>query len=77
MTKEISLRLLRQYQEVSENIQWATESLEILYGMADRFPSDGSRAKAMRWLGFAQGVLVSNRVYTLEQVKEHSKDGSL
>jgi hypothetical protein len=29
--------------------------------------------KIMRWLGFIQGALVANFVYSLEEVKEHSR----
>lgn len=29
--------------------------------------------KALRWLGFVQGVLVANNVFTIEDVKEHSR----
>ena len=44
-----------------------------IQGMRFRFPEDGSEAKAMRWLGFAQGWLVASDVYTLEECKLHSK----
>lgn len=29
--------------------------------------------KAMRWLGFIQGVLWMNGVYTIEQMKDHNR----
>lgn len=31
--------------------------------------------KIMRWLGFMQGVLWCNGVYTIEQMQEHNKNG--
>ena len=33
----------------------------------------GHIEKAMRWLGFMQGYLVSIGVYTLEEMKQHNK----
>ena len=42
-------------------------------GMRARFPADGSTSKAMRWLGYMQGVLEATGVYTLDEVKEHSR----
>ena len=44
----------------------------IIIGLIDRFPADGSGAKAMRWLGFIQGALYSQGAYTLEDLKQHS-----
>ena len=34
---------------------------------------NGRIEKAMRWLGFIQGVLVAKNYYTLEEVKSHSR----
>lgn len=34
---------------------------------------EGHREKAMRWLGFIQGVLFSNNIYSVEQLKEHNR----
>lgn len=45
--------------------------------MSSRFPSTGSKAKAMRWLGYMQGVLVATRVFTLDEVKRHAKNKQL
>lgn len=49
-------------------------ALSDVVGMWNRFPSEGSKAKAMRWLGYMQGVCVASEVFTLDQVKEHSKN---
>lgn len=46
-------------------------------GMPGRFPKDGSEAKAMRWLGYIQGISVAYGFYTLEEVKQHSMRRSL
>jgi len=45
----------------------------VLSGIYDRFPTDGSEAKAMRWLGFMQGALYARGVFTLDEVKDHSR----
>lgn len=48
------------------------EKLAHIIDMAERCGEHGER-KMMRWLGYIQGVLVAFDIYTLEQVKEHSK----
>lgn len=73
MTKDTAIELVRQYAEIA-----------YLSGMRDptiveihtRWPEDGSERKAMRWLGFMQGVLYSNHLCTLDELKEHSRRGS-
>lgn len=37
------------------------------------FVAEGRRDKLMRWLGFAQGVLWSAGVYSLEDLKNHNR----
>lgn len=39
----------------------------------EEFIKAGRMDKVMRWLGFIQGVLWVNRVYTLEELKNHNK----
>ena len=39
----------------------------------NRWPADGSTDKAMRWLGFMQGVMWSAGYYTLAEIKAHSR----
>lgn len=34
---------------------------------------DGKIDKASRWLGFIQGVLVTRKLFTFEEVKSHSR----
>lgn len=38
-----------------------------------RLVDDGSVPKAMRWLGFLQGVLWARNAYTLAELRSHSK----
>lgn len=73
MTRIEAVTLLREYQEVVERRPALSDGEKLLVGIADRFPSGGSERKAMRWLGFAQGVLVAAGVFSLEQVREHSR----
>jgi len=81
MTKDTALRLLGEYCAIIEDRWESAESafarlaLVDTEGMAERFPKDGSEAKAMRWLGYAQGVLVATGLYSLGEVKEHSRRG--
>ena len=86
MTREDALDLLEQYAErvsdspsaartaiLSQKAEDRRAMLREVEGMHSRFPADGSERKAMRWLGFMQGVLVALGVYTLDEVKEHSR----
>lgn len=41
--------------------------------MALTFIEAGNTDKAMRWLGYVQGVLVYSGRFTLKQVKNHSR----
>lgn len=46
------------------------------HGMLDKmveFVREGRMEKANRWLGFVQGVLWANGIYTLEDFKEHNR----
>lgn len=74
MNKEQALDMLEQYANY-----FATRTLTVnpalrdAVGMPERFPIDGSENKAMRWLGYMQGVAVALNLFTLEEVKEHSR----
>jgi len=37
------------------------------------FVKEGRRRKANRWLGFVQGFLWANGIYTIEEMKEHNR----
>ena len=39
---------------------------------AQKFVDEGRIEKAMRWLGFLQGVFWATGIYTLDDVKHHS-----
>ncbi len=42
------------------------------------FVADGRREKAMRWLGFIQGVMFSEGIFTINELANHSRpDGSV
>jgi hypothetical protein len=71
MTKETALLMIAEYQK------YAIDRLDPLDGIRSRFPENGSKNKAMRWLGFCQGLLVARNVYTLEEIKEHSRVGKV
>lgn len=82
MTRETALKMLSQYCDAIKTGMWITGGemppvMKDAAGMADRFPEDGSEKKAMRWLGYMQGVLVCSQVFSLDEVKEHSKRGSV
>jgi len=50
--------------------------LEHCHGMLDKmidFVHEGRTEKVFRWLGFIQGVLWTNRVYTLTDLKNHNR----
>ena len=74
MTKDQALKMIEQYAD-----EFA------LHGCRDstivelplRFPEDGSVNKAMRWLGFIQGCAFALELFTLAELKEHSKRGSV
>lgn len=69
MTSKAAIALMYEYQELASGLD------DVLYGIGHRFPINGSVNKAMRWLGFCQGVLLERRVFTLEETKEHSRRG--
>ncbi|MEK7519908.1 MAG: hypothetical protein AAB581_01530, partial [Patescibacteria group bacterium] len=51
-------------------------SLAHCHSMLDKmvgFVHEGRMEKAFRWLGFIQGVLWTNRVYTLSDLKNHNR----
>lgn len=72
MTKEQALELLDFYDKKAS--ECPIGSVGIVAGMRERFPEDGSEKKAMRWLGFAQGIMVATGLFPLERVKQHSKE---
>jgi hypothetical protein len=71
MTKDEALDLVDQYCSLVKELGGHNE---IVTGLRSRFPEDGSEKKAMRWLGFMQGVLYITEIFTLEELKIHSRD---
>jgi hypothetical protein len=47
-----------------------------LIGMPERVTDAFSDSKTMRWLGFMQGALWMTRRFTLEELKEHSREAA-
>ena len=74
MTKEKALKLIKQYEFVLTD---RNESNPVVLHLLDRWPKGGSEAKAMRWLGFIQGICYAKRIFTLEELKKHSRRGEL
>lgn len=53
-----------------------SDVLTHLHGMIDEmreFVRDGRMDKAFRWLGFMQGALWCQGIYTLEELKNHNR----
>ncbi len=71
MTKDEALDLIDRYCSIAKERAVADE---VVTGLRSRFPKDGSEGKAMRWLGFMQGALYAANVFTLEELKVHSRD---
>jgi len=76
MKRSEAIHMMHAYGEyVAEHVPSnAHPVLTDLAEMPKRFPEDGSEDKAMRWLGYMQGVLASNGVFTLEELKIHNRD---
>lgn len=85
MTDEKILEVLDLYQRNLEKIYvYEGERLhkrpeDCLHHCLDMIPQmrqflkEGRREKVFRWLGFIQGVLWCEGVYTIEQMKDHNK----
>ena len=71
MTKDEALDLMDQYCSLVKELGGHNETVT---GLRSRFPEDGSEKKAMRWLGFMQGILYITEIFTLEELKVHSRD---
>jgi len=73
MTKTTALKLLTEYANLCAGMSHpiAKDAAR----MPDRFPESGSVRKAMRWLGYMQGVMVMSGAFRIDQVKEHSRRG--
>lgn len=86
MTRQRALGLLEEYGRYAKSVKWRISNninetqwkafLEV-QDVRKRFPDDGSTDKAMRWLGWVQGVMQACGVFTLEELKDHSRTGHL
>jgi len=74
MTKDEAVDLMDQYCSLVKELGGHNE---VVTGLRSRFPADGSKSKAMRWLGFMQGVLYITEIFTLEELKMHSRDKTI
>ena len=73
MTKETALKLITEYDQLAREQLRDTP----LIGISSRFPDNGDVLKAMRWLGYCQGVLNALGVFSLDDLKEHTRRGSM
>lgn len=89
MTPDKVLQVIKTYRERFEGdgigkidyphddlLEHAEIGLEHCHGMLDKmveFVHEGRIEKAFRWLGFIQGVLWTNRAYTLTELKDHNR----
>lgn len=78
MTREDAIDLIGQYckmwdNKVSRKAYQLVQDPDMIGGLRSRWPEDGSERKAMRWLGFMQGALWTLGIYTLDELKEHSR----
>lgn len=76
MTRKQALDLIKEYQDWANAEEMPSPDHSTLRTIRDRFPDDGSENKAMRWLGFCQGVLLATGVFTLDELKDHSRRAS-
>ncbi len=89
MTPEKVLQVIETYRQLfiergigktdyphDEFLEHVEVGLDHCHGMLDNmvdFVREGRMEKVFRWLGFIQGVLWSNRVYTLTDLKNHNR----
>lgn len=66
LTKQDAISLVEQYAAVADD-----EHIRTMPGRMTG--ADFDEGKAMRWLGWVQGVLCERGVYSLDDVKEHSR----
>lgn len=63
----------------AEPLDSPENGLEYCHGMLDTiegFVKENRIEKAFRWLGFIQGVLWAQKVYTLAELKSHNRKDS-
>lgn len=49
------------------------EHAQYMLEQTSQFAAEGRVEKAFRWLGFIQGILWCNEVYSIDEMKEHNR----
>lgn len=49
------------------------EHVRYMCNKGKEYIEDGHIEKSMRWLGFIQGVFFGNKIFTIEELRNHSK----
>lgn len=78
MTYEKMIRVIHKYQKDlsihEEDLHSASYLCHVKWMLKEMLPFvPGQWEKANRWLGFVQGVLWCEGVYTIEEMKNHNK----
>lgn len=73
MTNEKLAETLKIYEHAGGD--WGSDAryCTTMVPRALEFIEEGEIDKAHRWLGFIQGVMWVEKIYTLEELKEHSR----
>ena len=72
MTKEKLVEALKIYERSEGNWSSNARYCVAMVPRALKFVEEGRIEKAMRWLGFIQGVMWSEGIYTIDEMKEHN-----
>lgn len=64
---------LRDYNSIEISRDEQLSHINYMIGAAINFVQAGRIDKSFRWLGFIQGVLWANGIFTLDDLKEHSR----
>ena len=76
--RKINIFLLVMNNSLAHRLYFSAESVQLghLLEMIPQmrvFLNEGRREKVMRWLGFIQGALWSQNLFTLEDLKNHNR----
>lgn len=69
-----SIPLILRSEEEKQKLRYRDIGDEVIVGLAENFPEEGSEDEANQLLGFMQGVLWLRGVFTLDEIKSHSQD---
>lgn len=73
MNRQQALSLLEEYRDHAGSVLCDPAVTD----MKNRWPDDGSERKSMRWVGFMAGVLYQAGVFSLEEIKDHFRRGTM